>query len=249
MQDQSAQRLWLSKSCHLCIDGEYAVILDLHADRYVALDHCSTSGFRDLVSGWPIDDDKKGCVPRPAIAHDRLLRDLTDRGVLTADRSRGKDASPIKVKTPLRSLLTTPDLYLPVKGPDWLDTRTVAAFASAIARASLALRFVPILRIVKQVELRRRQSEYRQSQFDPEWAAGLVERFQSMRVFVFSTKDNCLLGALALVHFLSSFGLFPQWIFGARAKPFSAHCWVQHEEFVFDDLVSHVRMFTPILAT
>ena len=33
---------------------------------------------------------------------------------------------------------------------------------------------------------------------------------------------------------------FPRWVFGVRARPFVAHCWVQYEDMVFNDTVEHV---------
>ncbi|RYM07421.1 lasso peptide biosynthesis B2 protein [Sphingobium cupriresistens] len=39
----------------------------------------------------------------------------------------------------------------------------------------------------------------------------------------------------------------PDVVLGVQLGPFSAHCWVQHEDRLVNDRVDMVRTFTPIL--
>jgi hypothetical protein len=68
-----------------------------------------------------------------------------------------------------------------------------------------------------------------------------------MRAFLFSTRDECLHDSLAVLEFLARHQLFPSWVFGVRARPFAAHCWVQHDGFVCNDTVEHVSGYVPIM--
>jgi hypothetical protein len=52
---------------------------------------------------------------------------------------------------------------------------------------------------------------------------------------------------LALLEFLARYEVLPRWVFGVRARPFVAHCWVQYEDIVFNDTVEHVASYTPIM--
>jgi hypothetical protein len=42
-------------------------------------------------------------------------------------------------------------------------------------------------------------------------------------------------------------GIRPDVVLGVQLGPFSAHCWVQHEDRLVNDRVDMVRTFTPIL--
>ncbi len=68
-----------------------------------------------------------------------------------------------------------------------------------------------------------------------------------MRVFLFTSKSECLFDSLTLLNFLARYGIFPDWVFGVQARPFAAHCWVQLDEIVFNDTVEHVGGYTPIM--
>jgi hypothetical protein len=68
-----------------------------------------------------------------------------------------------------------------------------------------------------------------------------------LRIFLFSHRDRCLHDSLALLEFLARYDIFPDWAFGVRARPFVAHCWVQHGDIVFNDTVEHVAGYTPIM--
>lgn len=56
----------------------------------------------------------------------------------------------------------------------------------------------------------------------------------------------CLADALALAHFLASAGLTPEIVFGVRARPFSAHCWVECQGEVLRDLTGQYASYAPI---
>jgi hypothetical protein len=57
----------------------------------------------------------------------------------------------------------------------------------------------------------------------------------------------CLHRAHMLFHFLMDAGLAPQWVFGVRTWPFSAHCWLQIDDVVLADEPDRVGLYTPIL--
>jgi hypothetical protein len=65
---------------------------------------------------------------------------------------------------------------------------------------------------------------------------------------LFGAQDACLYDSLALLRFLSYYGVFPTCVIGVQTGPFGAHCWVQYQAVVFNDAPEYVRRFTPILA-
>jgi hypothetical protein len=57
----------------------------------------------------------------------------------------------------------------------------------------------------------------------------------------------CLFDSLALFQFLALQGMVVDWVFGVRAEPFEAHCWLQRDDVVLNDAVERVAGFVPIL--
>lgn len=74
----------------------------------------------------------------------------------------------------------------------------------------------------------------------------LVSIFHALRPF-YVRRYRCLFDSLCLIEFLATFGHFPQWVFGVKAAPFGAHCWVQKDRCVLNEHVECVRSFTQIL--
>ena len=71
--------------------------------------------------------------------------------------------------------------------------------------------------------------------------------YETLRPFVFTAREKCLLDSLALVMFLAKDGLLPRWVIGVRTGPFGAHSWVQCGTTVLNDQHEYVRQFRPIL--
>lgn len=60
-------------------------------------------------------------------------------------------------------------------------------------------------------------------------------------------QGACLFQALVLRLFLRRAGLDGDWVFGVRTWPFSAHCWLQSEDLVLNDLAERVGAYRPIM--
>jgi hypothetical protein len=109
------------------------------------------------------------------------------------------------------------------------------------------LRTWPFERVIRRVKRRKELLGPKARPLDAKRARKLVEAFARYRVFLFSSKDECLYDSLALLEFLARYGIYPDWVFGVQTRPFAAHCWVQHGDVVFNDMVEHVRGYTPIM--
>ncbi|MGH1557311.1 lasso peptide biosynthesis B2 protein [Caulobacter segnis] len=64
---------------------------------------------------------------------------------------------------------------------------------------------------------------------------------------LFSSRDRCLLRALALCEHVIGDGGEAALIFGVKL-PFAAHCWAQSQDMVLSDPWDIVADYTPILA-
>jgi transglutaminase-like putative cysteine protease len=222
----------------VCLDGEHVVFLDIKQDRYLAVPAAKTAALSTIVPGWPAGDTSSGDAPEAAQAPapDELARSLVKRGLLT---EHGKNAAPVRIVRPTTSALSDDDEERPA-----IRFVTAAAFAWSALIALFAVRCWSFERLVRRVELRNVR---RGRSLDINRARALAATFVYLRPFLFSARDACLLESFAFLEFLNLHGIHARWVFGVQARPFGAHCWVQHEDVVLNDSVERVGAFTPIM--
>lgn len=75
--------------------------------------------------------------------------------------------------------------------------------------------------------------------------AGQIETFVAMRPWWPRTR-KCLFDAIALAEFLHRRDVATELVFGVRARPFAAHCWLERSGVILNDSVERVRSYTPI---
>jgi len=235
-------RYALAEHVFVCVNGEHLVLLDLKEDRYWALEASQTAGLGPLVVGWPVKatastEDADSPSPETMAAIEMLL----GRGLLVDGIPPGKDATPVSAPVPKRELVSEAEAAPGPRVGSWLTFFTASAFAK------LALRTWRFERVVLRVRRRKELKGPQSGPLDAERARKLVEAFARYRVFLFSSKDECLYDSLALIEFLARYGIYPDWVFGVQTRPFAAHCWVQHGDIVFNDTVEHVTGYTPIM--
>jgi Transglutaminase-like superfamily len=235
-------RYALAEHVFVCVNGEHLVLLDVKEDRYWALEAARTRGLGTLVGGWPVSGGSSATSEDPPAAETSAVLDvLRGRGMLEETAPPGKDATPVKAQVPFAELLTESES---APGP---PVRSWAGFAAASVFARLALRIWPFERVIRRVRGRKALWAAQAPPFDQLHARKLVEAFGRYRVFLFSSRDECLYDSLALLEFLARRRVYPDWVFGVQTRPFAAHCWVQHGGIVFNDTVEHVSGFTPIM--
>ena len=181
----------------------------------------------------------------PIDSPDSALELLSERGWLAELGPQGKAASPVTVNMPDRELLTAPE---PVNAARHKAAVHLAEFLAGCLMARLLLWFRPLEKIVRRVQSRKAAGAVRQPVLDAVRARQLVAAFFHYRIFLFSSRNECLYDSLALVEYLARYDIFPQWIFAVRTRPFAAHCWIQQDGVVFNDTVEHVAGYTPIMA-
>jgi hypothetical protein len=234
-------RYGLASHVFVCRDEEYIVVLDLRQDRYFTLEAAKTAVLGVAVPGWPAP------VPEnviPSNVVDEVALPLQRRGWLLEKSRDSKDATPVKAPAPEAELAQGGDF---ARTPLEIGPGILCSFVAASLFAKFALRFWRFERVVNRVARRRATPGRARQPLDLERARQLVAAFGRMRVFLFSTRDECLHDSLAVIEFLARYGLYPNWMFGVRARPFEAHCWVQHEATVFNDTVEQVGAYVPIM--
>jgi len=233
-------RYALADHVFVCVNGEHLVLLDLKEDRYWALEAAATSGLGPLVGGWPVKaaDDINAAAPTPETQ--AAIDVLRGRGLLTDGEPPGKDATPVCATVPARELIMDPQQAADRKAGSWYS------FVAASAQAKIILRTWAFERVIRRVR-QRKAALGTAAPLDVERARRLVATFMHHRVFLFSSKNECLYDSLALLEYLARHAIHADWVFGVQTRPFAAHCWVQHGDIVFNDTVEHVGGYTPIM--
>lgn len=233
----------LANHVFVCLQDEHVVFLDVRNDRYFALEAAKTRGLEAVVRGWPVRAES-AAISLKDLSNSGVLDVLAERGLLTNGKLAGKDATPIQCATPVDEIAADDTAERPGIGP--LDA---LRFSRAAIAASLLLKYMPFERVIRQAQWRRMQSLTRlgASTLDRERTQTLIAIFSWLRPYFFTSKDACLFEALALSRFLGSHGIYPHWVFGVQARPFTAHCWLQHDGVVLNDTVEHVSQYTPIM--
>jgi hypothetical protein len=199
-------------------DGVF-VFLDLERDRYCAVSRSDSERLMDLM--------REGWAP-----HDPLIGRLRAAGLL-ADEAGGRPFATTPACTPEQSLPPAARL-----GP-------IVAFRGAVCRAC-ARRALKTKHIRDIVEARRTRRCALRLHADQAHVMRLAGEFAAGRPFA-GGRDACLSEALALTFYLGCAGAAAEWVFGVKALPFAAHCWVQAGGLVLNDTVENVRNYTPIM--
>lgn len=236
----------LTKPTFVCLTNDTLVFLDLHNDKYMCLESKHTEPLSALL-GLPVPstneldssgasfDSNSGCNGEVA----NVVRDLTDRGLITRDSDNGKRAELIPQESDLKELLG----YEIGKGPK-IHVSHALNFFRALIITKFMLRWASMERIIVRIRGRKRNSS---SELNDEKINELVEIYKILKPLFVTVKDNCLFNSFFLIEFLACHRIYPAWYFGVKLNEFSAHCWVQGGNYIYDDTIVHTYTHRPIM--
>lgn len=210
---------------HFAADS--AVVLDTKSNRYHGLQADQAGALQralgqNAAAQYPVVTDSDVATFAAA---------LEARGILTTTAdSSGASAAP-GVTAPTHSLADAPRettgganarhalpislLYL--KTACWMKR----------GRLDTALEHLRKLRKLRKLQAARATRT-------PGESIELVRRFDAVRPFIYSSKDQCLLDSLVLAQFLFSHNVCPTFLIGVRTLPFAAHSWLQLDDCVLN---------------
>lgn len=229
----SACEYLLSRHAYICVVPDHIVVLDLGSGKYLALNAAQARSLQTLVRGWPqvLGNGEETDV----------LHTLLERGLLTANPEQGKSASPVTNDPPVAWI----GEFRPPGRPR-IYPRHVWRFAKAALTAAICLRVLSMRNIVLRVT-RRKKARRGRAELSTNETLELLRVFDWLRPLAFHKKDTCLLYSLTMLEFLAYYGVFPDWIFGVRLRPFKAHCWLQMNEHAMTDIPFNIGALTPIM--
>jgi hypothetical protein len=196
------------------------VFLDLARDRYCAVSRSDSGRLMGLLRDGVAKPDEP------------LLDRLRAAGLLEEAGGERPFAATLG-SAPERSVSLAEPL-----GP-------IAAVRGALCRLA-ARRILRTKHIRDVVETRRARRKAARQRADEARLIRLAAQFAAGRPLA-GGRNACLNEALALIFFLGRAGARADWVFGVKALPFAAHCWVQAGDLVLNDTAENVRNYTPIM--
>ena len=142
----------------VCLEGEHVVFLDVHKDRYFALEVRQTGGLDALVRGWPVATGSDAWAAKDESAdavRSSVIALLLQQGLLSNDPASGKAATPVATR-PITQELSAEGY----EGSPDLGVATFWKFLISALIASLVLRFRGFERAVRRV-IRRNERHVR----------------------------------------------------------------------------------------
>lgn len=233
---------YFKRGVFACRSGDFYVFLDLSTENYLCIpryefDAATTS----ITIGSPVPGSPASAIPLPDNIS-ALLENLADTGVLTTDPELACDHDPLstcpafvfeihafehKRRFP-RSLLAAP------------------TFLAASNRTHVRLRHTSLGNTVRWIAERKRRVNARGHLSPLCRVQRLVADFMTLRP-TFPRPYLCLFDSLALVDFLLLHNISTDWVFGVRAEPFAAHCWVVYNGLLVNDTPDRVAPYTPLM--
>jgi len=223
----------LSPNIHFCVCDDALIFLDVARDTYFRFSGRQRDWFESIRAAGA-NQDLNG--PEAGFA-ERLVA----KQILTRDRQTG---------VPLSAACFTPPVAC-LSRLACTDTSTrVVPTAGHMMLATLsawwlehACRFEHVVASVQQWKA----NTARRPAPSVEHVLELASRFHALTPYFFSTHDACRFRSLALIRFLTVFGVQADWVFGVRLCPFGAHCWVEYNGVILNEDLDTVTEFRPIM--
>jgi hypothetical protein len=215
----------LRNGLSFCETGGRILFLDIDRDRYFCLTQQSEAGFRRMVA----DEATAG-------ADALMIKRLVSDGLLVAAPAGARPTACPPARRPARSLLDV---------PGQAGTGAVASALARLGTANLALRMLPLHRVLARLRHRKRKQD-QPSLAAPDATLEIAAAFRRSSRIV-SPLNRCLPRSIAAAHALLASGARPDLVIGVRLNPFNAHCWVQCGDTLVNESLDEVRNFTPIL--
>lgn len=228
----------LSDDVFACVTPDRIAFLDLRRNRYLCLrEEDSIAVGRQLgLWGSNAPDRLPNECSEDCIRTGRVLSALLDQNLIEPAATTTRPAI-VQLNFPTETAAPSTTL------PDFLHThRHIRQFFLACLVASWSLRLRSMQHTVHRVKNRKCHPRRRRS-FDLNTLLAIFERLRPL----YGRRYICLYDSLALLEFLALHGHFADWIFGVKAEPFGAHCWLQYQNEVLNDSIDYVRNFTPIM--
>jgi hypothetical protein len=228
---------------YVCAIQDQGFFLDLKRNDYLSVPLRELQSLSSFVHDWPAE--LSACAaPGDEAQRNSTIADLTHNHLLSVRPSCGRrwesPPGPPASKVLLEHGISD---YPPV-----FRTHLFSFLKAAlVARYFLSVR--SLYSMMCRIERRRARQVTARRSDDLPAMRHLVQLFKRLQPLLPPTETPCLVHSLTLLEFLAAYDHFPRLVFGVQAHPFSAHCWIQHDDVVLNSTLEHVLQFTPMNGT
>lgn len=225
---------FLPHHVHACFAANRTIFLDMKRGTYFGLDPENTELLRHALDELAATE-----TTAPPIA-----AELIGMGLLTTSRSASKTFLPPAISAPETALLPLIDAR------PRISTARFARFLATCGAVALRLKLRPLERSLQHLALRKSRSATRfmNDAAALDHARDLTRTFFHLRPLAYAARNRCLLDSLTLAEFLAGYGVRATCVFGVRANPFEAHCWLQIGSHVVNETPEMAQRYAPILS-
>lgn len=223
----------LAPHVRMCVTVRGAVFLDLKRNRYIGLPLSLCHALHALL-GSPGDPASSSILPQ--IDALPLAQQLLNAGLIETRCVNASRPEHPRVPVPSAS-------FLQLSRHDANAASHPVRFARAYLWARRAMHR-PMVDVIAELDRLRSSCV---SAHAANQVATLASGFHWLRPYAFTARDQCLLHALALLHYLAACQVAATWLIGVKTHPWGAHSWVQWQDIVLDASPEQTLSFTPIL--
>ena len=215
----------LQADVHVAAVGEDLVFLDIGADAYFCL-----PGAADALELGSDGQSLARC--EDWLLHQLFAANLAGEGApMTAAPRR-----PVLPDLPASELCREP-----VSVVDWSTVRRMAAAALSLYGKGYGGSLADLI----EVAHRLRRHERAVPGEDLEATISLARQCEQLIPWV-PFQGDCLFRSFLTLSVLRRAGHRVAWVFGVQTWPFRAHCWLQLEDLVLNDIAERVSGYAPI---
>jgi hypothetical protein len=242
------QSVNLAEHAYACQCGDQVVVLDIRSDRYFSFSADEFAALPFNIQGVRAAQTHNFDRTHESSSKSEVAEFLVSKGlVVLADTG----ASSLLA----RPLYSQPVNEIPAPGRlDGLPTRLhirinlkhIIALVHALRTCRKLLQKGSFEGVVENIRRTHSTAVSPCSSVSDSQLEHLVSSFYVFRSFTYDARDHCLLDTFIFITYLNQFRIYPYWIFGVQADPFSAHCWAQLGNDVLNDRIDHISQYTPI---
>lgn len=208
-----------------CLVAGRPVFLDIAEDRYFTITGSLAAAFMAFADGEPVTGG--------------LLERLARAKILEPAPNAGQPAAPPDIEAPRKSVLEYPS------EASWRGAAPVVETAWLVARARWRLKHLGFARTLDRLRAGK-AGAIEQAKNDHDRIRLYAAEFHAARRFL-PAAPNCLTDSLALSDYLNRRGARARFVIGVRSNPHGAHCWLQTDTVLLNEVADRAGAFTPIL--
>lgn len=233
------KKYWINNKVFSCQRAGKLILLDVNTDNYYMIEKKDMPIALSEINNKIFSSNDNLISTNQATGRSQVIDELLNCGLITPHKQQGKFLEPITVSEP-----ATP--FEHVETDQWprIAWHHVVFALSAGLYAQIILKLLPLRTIISHIS---KINPHKQSTKNAEHLLYIARIYKRLRPILFKSRI-CLFDSLAFTIFCRFYGARPTIVFGVIDDPFEAHCWVQQDGIILNDVPQNIKQYTTIMA-